>query len=440
MHIFVCIMKKLLLPFLFILFAMDSNAQSVYFPPTTGSTWQTMDPSELGWCQDSIAALINYLDDEQSKAFIVLKDGKMVIEHYFDTFTQDSLWYWASAGKTLTAFLTGKAQENGLLSISDKTSDYLGTGWTSAPSNKEDLITIRHQLSMTTGLDDGTGSADCTTPSCLQYLADASTRWAYHNGPYTLLRSVVEAASGQTYNQFTNTEIKQPTGMDGLWIMSGNNNVFFSTARSMARFGLLMQNSGVWNGDTVMHDQEYLYDMVHPSQNLNESYGYLWWLGGQNSYMIPTVQLVIPGVTVPSAPSDMFAALGKNGQIASVAKSEGLTVIRMGNSTGGGLVSLDLTEGIWSRLNGLSCATGVSEREADGIHVYPNPASETIMLAGNSMGNGARVDIFNGMGQLQKEVLLHSNHTVDVSDLATGVYFLRLMDDSGTATIPFVKE
>ncbi|MCF8278521.1 MAG: serine hydrolase [Flavobacteriales bacterium] len=433
-------MKKLLLPFLFILLGMDSNAQSVYFPPTTGSTWETMAPSELGWCQDSIAALIDYLDDEQSKAFIVLKDGKMVIEHYFDTFTQDSLWYWASAGKSLTAFLVGRAQEEGLLSISDKTSDHLGTGWTSAPSNKEDLITIRHQLSMTTGLDDGTGNADCTTPSCLQYLSDAGTRWAYHNAPYTLTHAVVEAASGLTFNQFTNTYIKQQTGMNGLWFMTGDNDVFFSTARSMARFGLLMQNNGVWAGDTVMHDQQYMYDMTHSSQNLNESYGYLWWLGGQNSFMIPSLQTVFPGAAVPSAPSDMFAALGKNGQIASISPSEGLVVIRMGNSNGSGLVSLELTEGIWSRLNGLSCSSGISESEATGIGIYPNPASNTITVSGNSIQNGATVTIFNSLGQSQIEFLFSAGESIDVSNLAEGVYVLRIVKGQTSYTARFLKE
>ena len=36
-------------------------------------------------------------------------------------------------GKTLTATVTGIAQQEGLLNINNKVSDYLGTGWTSAP-------------------------------------------------------------------------------------------------------------------------------------------------------------------------------------------------------------------------------------------------------------------------------------------------------------------
>lgn len=441
MHTFVWIMKQLLLlPLTLLLFQLTSTAQTMYFPPTVGSTWETMAPSELGWCQDSVAALIDYLDGQDSKAFIVLKDGKMVIEHYYGTFTQDSIWYWASAGKSLSAFLVGKAQENGLLSISDKTSDHLGTGWTSCPSAKEDLITIRHQLTMTTGLDDGTGNVDCTTPSCLQYLSDAGTRWAYHNAPYTLTHAVVEAASGQTFNQFTNVNIKQQTGMNGLWWMVGDNDVFLSTARSMARFGLLIQNNGVWDGDTIMHDQQYFYDMIHPSQNLNESYGYLWWLNGQSSFMIPATQFVFPGSAVPSGPPDMFAALGKNGQMASIAPNDGLVVIRMGNGNGSGLISIELAEGIWSRLNNMACPNGIAESTSQNrVGIYPNPATETIMVKGN-VSNNATVTVINNLGQTVQTTVMGVNRKVDVSDLGPGAYTLRIGNRQETSTFRFVKE
>lgn len=438
MHIFVSIMNRLLLP-LFLFLSFNAIGQTMYFPPTMGSAWETMDPSELGWCQDSITSLINYLDDEQSKAFIVLKDGKMVIEHYFGTFTQDSIWYWASAGKSLSAFLVGRAQENGLLSINDLTSEYLGTGWTSCPSEKEDLITIRHQLTMTTGLDDGTGNVDCTTPACLQYLSDAGTRWAYHNAPYTLTHAVVEAASGQTFNAFTNTYIKQQTGMNGLWWMTGDNDVFYSTPRSMARFGLLIQNNGVWDGDTLMHDQQYFYDMVHPSQNLNESYGYLWWLNGQSTFMVPSIQFVLPGPAMPSAPNDMFAALGKNGQIASISPSQGLVVIRMGNSFGGGLVSLELTDGIWERLSNLTCGTGIESVSNDnGLSIYPNPATQTITVQGK-VTNGSSILILNSVGQTVKTSAMNASRTVDISGLAAGVYTMKVTNGTEISVQRFVK-
>ena len=113
-----------------------ASAQSIYFPPNVGM-WDTLSPTALGWCTDSIAPLLDFLDQSNTKAFLVLKDGRIVIEEYFGTFTQDSLWYWASAGKSVTAFLVGKAQEEGFLSINDSTSKYLGQGWTNTTPAQE---------------------------------------------------------------------------------------------------------------------------------------------------------------------------------------------------------------------------------------------------------------------------------------------------------------
>ena len=152
-------MKKNLL-FLFLLIALQSKSQSLYFPPVTGNTWDTISPATLGWCQPRIDSLYNFLESRNSKAFIVLKNGKIVLEKYFGTFTQDSLWYWASAGKTITAVAIGIAQQEGLLNINNLSSQYLGVGFSSAPLEKENLITVRNQLTMTSGFDDGVPDND----------------------------------------------------------------------------------------------------------------------------------------------------------------------------------------------------------------------------------------------------------------------------------------
>ncbi|MCX6266530.1 MAG: hypothetical protein NTW16_04130 [Bacteroidetes bacterium] len=55
--------------------------------------------------------------------------------------------------------------------------------------------------------------------------------------------------------------------------------------------------------------------------------------------MLPTTQIVFPGSYAPAAPGDMFARLGKNGQIVSVSKRAGLVVVRMGNQAGSGEVA-----------------------------------------------------------------------------------------------------
>jgi hypothetical protein len=106
--------------FSFVFFCLKS--QSLYFPPTIGSTWSTTSPESLNWCQSRIDALYSYLDANNTKAFILLKYGKIVLEKYFGTHTATSPWQWASAGKTITAFMVVIAQQENKLSVTDKTS------------------------------------------------------------------------------------------------------------------------------------------------------------------------------------------------------------------------------------------------------------------------------------------------------------------------------
>ncbi len=254
-------------------FFQYSKAQNLYFPPLSSTAgWDTVSPTSMGWCVNQIDTLYNFLQLENTKGFVLLKDGKIVLEKYFGSFTQDSLWYWASAGKTITSFLVGKAQEEGFLSIHDTSSKYLGIGWTNCTPLQESKIKIQNQLTMTSGLDDGVPDNHCTLDTCLNYKADAGNRWAYHNAPYTLLENVIQTATRQHINTYTQSKLKLKTGMNGFWLKVDYNNLFFSTVRSMVRFGLLFQNNCIWNNDTLMHDTTYLNQMTQTSQTFNQSY------------------------------------------------------------------------------------------------------------------------------------------------------------------------
>ncbi|MFY8003490.1 MAG: serine hydrolase domain-containing protein [Chitinophagaceae bacterium] len=350
-------MKKYILTFfvLCLLIIGKSAAQNYYFPPVTGNQWDSLPPENIGWCVNKLPSLYNYLASENTKAFIVLKDGKRVVEKYFGNFTQDSLWYWASAAKSLTGFLVGIAQQEGKLSINDVSSKYLGKGWTSLPEAKEQLITIKHQLSMTTGLDDNVADPFCTLPACLQYKADAGTRWAYHNAPYTLLDKVIESATEQTLNQYYTQKLKNVTGMKGLFVKQDFNNLLVSDARSLARFGLLILNKGKWGNTSIMTDAVYFNAMVNSSQSINPSYGYLWWLNGKSSYMIPQTQWVFNGSLSANSANDMFAAIGKNGQVITITPSTGMVVIRIGDAPDNSLVPFAIVDSIGRRMKEVAC-------------------------------------------------------------------------------------
>ena len=331
--------------------AESETITSMYFPPLNSNEWETTTLSELQWNETAVQGLYTFLEEKNTKAFIVLKNGRIAIEWYATDFTQDSPWYWASAGKTLTAFTTGIAVGEEYLNLSDRSSSHLGEGWTSLPKDKEDLITVWNQLTMTTGMDDTRG--DCKSPDCLTYVADAGTRWSYHNAPYTLIQDVITNATSTSFESYFNSKLKDRIGMTGQWFSSnGSNNVYWSNARSMARFGLLNLNNGIWENTIVLDNPEFVQAMKNTSQELNESYGYLWWLNGKESAMVPQSQIVFNIPLMPSAPNDLYAGLGKNDQKLYVVPSQNLVIVRMGDETGAAALGPSgFDNELWEQLN-----------------------------------------------------------------------------------------
>ena len=331
---------------------------TLYFPPLNSDEWESKSPSELDWNISELGGLLTYLENNNTRAFIVLKDGKIVIEEYFGNnilgtapFDRNTQWYWASAGKTLTATLVGIAQQEGLLNINNTTSTYLGNGWTNLTSDKEDMITVKNQLTMTTGLEYNVSDLDCTLPSCLTYRTDAGQQWFYHNAPYTLLEKVVENATGIDYNDYTNQKVESVIGMNGQWISQAYNNVYWSTARDMARFGLFILNKGKWSNTDVLSDAEYYEQMLNTTQSLNLSYGYLWWLNGKESIIFPGLPNSFDVPLSDNAPIDLFAGMGLNGQFVEVIPSKNLVVIRMGEVPNGSLVPITFHNEMWEKIN-----------------------------------------------------------------------------------------
>lgn len=320
----------------------------IYFPPNNSDLWETESPSDLGWNSDEIEPLINFLDEKNTKSFIILYNGKIVIERYLNEHSSSASWYWASAGKTLTSTVSGIAQDEGLLNINNKASDYLGTGWTSAPLEKENLITCKNLLSMDSGLDDSLG--DNVSAENLQYIADAGDRWAYHN-VYVKMQDVIAEASNSTWSSYFNVKLRDRIGMSGIWIPLGDLSVYWSNTRSMARFGLLIYAKGKWEDDIIV-SESFLNEATNTSQNINEAYGYLWWLNGKSSFHLPQSQLEFPGKLIPNAPDDMYAALGKNDQKIYVVPSKKLVVIRMGDAAEDENFALSTFDNdLWEKIN-----------------------------------------------------------------------------------------
>ena len=303
-----------------------TDAVRWYFPPTAGNEWETVRPRAAGFDSVALAAALDWAGTQQSTAVVVLWRGRLVAERYWSGWTANTAGPWFSAGKTVTSALVTHLAAQGRLSLDAPARNQLGTGWSRAPL-AEPSITIRHLLSMASGLDDS-----------LTFVTPPGTRFYYNNPGYYQLFGVLERASGQTVPQLAESALFSRIGMSRTSAIPSTDTgepgfIFRGSARDFARFGLLMLQNGRWNGAVVLQDSASLAQARRWSGTDNQSYGWLWWLNGGASHRLPG-PYVLPtgtGPLFPAAPADLVAALGKDDKKLYLVPSRDLVVVRLGD-------------------------------------------------------------------------------------------------------------
>jgi CubicO group peptidase (beta-lactamase class C family) len=328
-----------------------AESAALYFPAAKGE-WAQVTPASVGWKEDKLAAALQLAGRTRASGVVILHRGKILAEQYWKPDEdakagakareygalirgRDAAGHAiedvASVQKSVAAILVGIAQHRGLLRLDDPVQKHLGPGWSKASREQEQAITLRHLLTMTSGLADD-----------LTFEAPAGTRWRYNTTAYAHTVKVIAAASKLAPNDFTRAWLTGRIGMsDSSWTArpgAGRENAanalgFATTARDLARFGLLILAEGKYAGETVIADREFLQAALRPSQTLNPSYGYLWWLNGQSEVARGAGERA-KGPLIPTAPPDLVAALGAVDRKLYVVPSLELVVARLGNSTG----------------------------------------------------------------------------------------------------------
>jgi CubicO group peptidase (beta-lactamase class C family) len=328
-------------------------AAPLYFP-FTDAAWARVSPAEAGWNETALAGALEYAGTRQSSGVVVLLGGRILAERHWDvagpagyTRTRQgrtpeghSIEDVASAQKSIVAFLAGVAERERLLSLDTAVDRYLGQRWSKAAAAAESQITVRHLMTMTSGLDDS-----------LAYRQPAGAEWRYNTGAYSRMIPILEKAAGADIAALTERWLTGPTGMaSSRWVTRpwavGNDAAnaigFATTARDLARFGLLVLNRGAWRDRDLLQNPSYLDRMLAPSQTLNRSYGLLWWLNGQSGMLAGGRR---HASLIPGAPSDLVAAVGAMGRKCYVVPSLQLVVTRIGADPGEAF-----DEELWTRL------------------------------------------------------------------------------------------
>lgn len=71
----------------------------------------------------------------------------------------------------------------------------------------------------------------------------------------------------------------------------------------------------------------------------------------------------------------------------------------------------------------------VSENMINTVELFPNPANNQLTLT-NIYEGVSEVQIINSVGQIVKEFSFESTTTINISDLNSGVYFVKVLGDN----------
>lgn len=275
-----------------------------------------------------------------TRALLVLYDGKLVAEQYAPGFTKNTVMLGWSMSKSIMSALIGILVKQGKLNINDPAPV---AQWNDASKPKHE-ITTGQLLQQTTGLnflEDYTKASSVTDMlfkkgDMAAYAASRplknkpGTVFNYSSGNSNILSSVIRRIVGdQEYHSFPYKALFQRTGIYSMVLEPDASGTFvgssysYATARDWARFGLLYYNDGIYNGERILPEGWVKKSSAPSAADKQKIYGYQFWLNGFDKKDLSKRWY-------PDVPADMFFADGYGGQDVYIIPSRKTVIVRLG--------------------------------------------------------------------------------------------------------------
>ena len=249
--------------------------------------WKVADPATLGLNVAALARHRAVCEQTGADACLVVYHDTLVQEWYSPRYGSPT--YAMSSTKSITALVVGMLLADGKIrSIDDPVCAYLPL-WCDGIRGR---VTLRHLLNMTSGLPrmwaDGVGGVGDKDPFVIRLVPthEPGTVWAYSNEGAQLLSPILDVAAGEPIQDYAFRRLFGALGMrrTRLHLDEAHHAWTYAdmetTARDLARIGLLMLHRGVWQGQRIISAQ-WIDSATHPSQTLNSRYGLLWWIDSE---------------------------------------------------------------------------------------------------------------------------------------------------------------
>jgi CubicO group peptidase (beta-lactamase class C family) len=307
------------------------------------------DLASVKMSQDTITKVIQLINSNPPNDFrgmVVIRDNKLVVEEYFNTYWRETIHDIRSAGKSVTSLLLGIAIDKGLIKdVEQSIYDFLpGPKFNQPARDAHRDIRIKHLLTMSSGLnaDDNDENSPGSAPNwltkddwvnfaiSLPMIFTPGKKFVYNDICPMLIGAIIEEMSGKKLSDFAKENLFTPLGIkEFYWYTASNGrtgpmgNLYLSTL-DFAKLGLLVINKGLWQGKKIV-SPTWINEISRKRFDLEErfanAYGYFWW-----------------GVTkhVNGKKYECFYASGNGGNVLFIVPGENLVVCLTSSAYGQG--------------------------------------------------------------------------------------------------------
>ncbi len=311
--------------------------------PFPAPHWQPGDPQSHGLDPSKLELAAQYASENKSNCLVVIRNGELVFERYFQGTTPETKVKSWSVGKSYASTVAGIALDRGdLSSVHDPIADYVPqlAGGPKAPITLHDLMSMASGLYMNLMADNvGITGAEDMSLRALEWdvTHPPGQLWEYNNHAVQLLEPVIRSATGKYADAYAQEHLWEPLGMNAEWMKDkvGHPAMYMNvlaSCRDHAKLGYLFLKRGCWNGRQVVSEQ-WVKTATSSSQAMSPGYGYWWWLSGESPTLDSTDFSELPGGSLhPFGPDDSFCAVGLGSQVIEVIPSLDMVMVRMGTA------------------------------------------------------------------------------------------------------------
>jgi CubicO group peptidase (beta-lactamase class C family) len=286
---------------------VDEKAMAIQ-PIMPGSGWT---PSRAAYDRKRISELKRKIAEglyKDIKSVVVIRNGELLIEEYFNGANRSTLHDTRSVGKSFASTMLGIAIGEGHIKSENQTlRDFYDLRQFANYSPRKESVTLKHLLTMSSGFDgnddfeDSPGNEEKMYPTAdwvrfaLSVPMDDKTavgeKWRYFTAGVVVLGDVINKSVPGGLDKYSEEKLFRPLGITRYQWQYTPQKVpntaggLRMSALDFAKYGQLYQNGGRWNGNHIIPREwvnKTFAKQMRRGPGEDEHYGYLFW------YTLPT--------------------------------------------------------------------------------------------------------------------------------------------------------